>query len=237
MKNVRCIVFVLVAACSIIFPRSWSQEANPPAGTKQGSKSPEKGTTATDQSGKTTIKAERVALQREAEAIEARHMALDAEIASWSDNLGRWIREHEISNDPAQVVLSLSSRSYFLHQSKHSDGAGGDSGYSQLEDQMKDIQTKRKHIEADWVELLSRDRASIAMNHVKTAEKVQSFDFDFGDSTIPIPGISARQRCCPLTPRDSPAANCKLVGEWCSQGTGKRWVLNCLYICDVVALP
>lgn len=239
MKSVKLTALALVATSLVVVPLASSQEANPPASTKESRNTPGKGKTATEQTGKiSTLKAERLALQRKAEAIEARHQALDAEIAAWSENVGRWIKNNGITIDPARVVLSLSSRSFFLHQSQHSGAAGGDPEYSHLEAQMKEIQSKRKEIEANWLDLMSRDRASIARNHLKPAETQQAFDFDLGDSTIPIPGVSARQRCCALTIPDGDILHgCKLTKEGCKKNEGsKGWHLVCYYECDPIVL-
>jgi hypothetical protein len=239
MKRVNPTAMVLVAACLVVVPLSWSQEAKSPADTKESGKTSGKGMTATEQARKiSAIKAERLALRRQAEAIEARHQALDAEIAAWSENVDRWIKSNGITIDPARVVLSLSSRSFFLHESPHAGVSSGDPEYSHLEAQMTEIQAKRKKIEGDWLDLLSRDRASIVRSGLKPAETQQSFDFDLGDSTIPIPGISARQRCCALTLPDGDILHgCKLTKEGCAKNEGsKGWHLVCYYECDPIVL-
>jgi len=235
MKNMKLTGLVLAATCLMVVPLARSQQANPPASTKESGNTSGK---AAEQTGKiSAVKAERLALQREAEAIEARHQALDAEIAAWSENVGRWMKKNGITIDPARVVLSLSSRSFFLHESQHSGAASGDPEYSHLEDQMKEIQAKRKKIEANWLDLISRDRASIAKNHLKAVETQRSFDFELGDSTIPIPGTSARQGCCPLTMagQGKTLHGCKLTSETCEK-QGTEWQLTCGYTCDPVVL-
>jgi len=233
MKSKKLTTLVLLAACLLVIRLAWSQEANPPDATKESKKTSGKGTIPTKQTGNiSAIKAERLALQRDAEAIEARHQALDAEIAAWSEDVGRWIKNNGITIDPARVVLSLSSRSFFLHDSPHTGASSGDPEYSHLEDQMKGIQAKRKEIESDWLRLLSRDRASIAKNHLKPAKTERAFDFALGDSTIPIPGISARQSCCSLT---IGGRHCKLTGETCEK-VGSEWHLVCHYTCDPIVL-
>jgi hypothetical protein len=239
MTRVHPIALVLVAACWVVIPPAWSQGSTPPTSTKGTGKTSGQGMTAAEQARKlSTIKAERLALQRKAEAIEARHQALDAEIAAWSENVARWIKNNGVTIDPARVVLSLSSRSFFLHESPHAGAPSGDPEYSHLEDQMKEIQAKRKKIEANWLDLLSRDRASIVRSGLKPGETQQSFDFDLGDSTIPIPGVSARQRCCALTLPDGDILHgCKLVKEGCKKNEGsKGWHLVCYYECDPIVL-
>jgi len=238
MKSAKLITLVLLTACLLLIRLAWSQEANPPEATKESKKASGKGTTPTKQTGDlTAIKAERLALQKDAEAIEARHQALDSEIAVWSEDVGRWIKNNGITIDPAKVVLSLSSRSFFLHDSAHTGASNGDPEYSHLEDQMKGIQGKRKEIESDWLHLLSRDRASIAKSHLKPAMTQQAFDFGLGDSTIPIPGISARQGCCSLTlpGQGSTLHGCKLTGETCEKN-GSKWRRVCHYTCDPIIL-
>ena len=233
MKAMKLVV-ILAAASSIVLPSAWSQEADPTGGTKQSKEPSANVKDAAKQSeASSKLKIQRAALQREAEAIEARHAALDQEIAAWSENLGRWIKEQNIAIDPAQVVLSLSSRSYFLHEAKHSENAS-DAAYSRFEDQMKEIQEKRKKMEADWLDVLSRYGLWVARNHVKTFELQRSFDFNFGDSTIPIPGISARQGCCPLT---IPGHDCLQPSEFCVRKGKTGWERRCLYVCDIVLGP
>jgi hypothetical protein len=235
MKSAKLTTRVLVAACLLVV-LAWGQEAKSPDRTKQTSG---KGTAPTKQTGNiSAVKAERLALEREAEAIEARHQALDAEIAAWSEEVGRWIKNKGITIDPARVVLSLSSRSFFLHESPHSGASDGDPEYSHLEDQMKRIQARRKQIESDWLHLLSRDRASIARSHLKPAKTQQAFDFDLTDSTIPIPGVSARQRCCALTLPDGDILHgCKLTKEGCKKNEGSPgWHHVCYYECDPIVL-
>lgn len=235
MKSAKLTTLALVAACLLVVP-AWGQEAKSPGGTKETSG---KGTAPTRQKGTiSAVKAERLALEREAEAIEARHQALDAEIAAWSEDVGRWIKNNGITIDPARVVLSLSSRSFFLHDSPHPGASSGDPEYSRLEDRMKGIQAKRKAIESDWLHLLSRDRASIARSHLKPAATEQAFDFDPADSTIPIPGTSARQRCCALTlPAGDILHGCKLTKEGCAKNEGSRgWHHVCYYQCDPIVL-
>lgn len=231
MKAIKLMVFVLTVA---VLPSVRSQEANSRS-DKQQSKEPSSNATSATQQTKSSseLKAERAALQQDAEAIEARHVALDKEIAAWSENVARWMKEQNITIDPAQVVLSLSSRSYFLHEPKHSEAAS-DSGYSRLEDQMKEIQEKRRKIEADWLDVLSRYGVWVAKNHVKTFELQRSFDFNIGDSTIPLPGVSARQGCCPLT---LPGHTCLEPSEFCVRKGKTGWERVCLYICDIVLEP
>jgi hypothetical protein len=233
VKSVKLTALVFLATCLVVVPLTWSQEANAPASAKRSGKASGKGTTDVERK---KIKAKRLALQREAEAIETRHQALDAEIAAWSENVGRWIKKNEINIDPARVVFSLSSRSFFLHDSRHS--ASGDPEYSHLEGQMKEIQAKRRKIEANWLDLMSRDRASIARHRLKPAETKEAFDFELGDSTIPIPGVSARQKCCALTlPDGDILRGCKLTKETCEKNeTGKGWHLVCHYECDPIVL-
>jgi hypothetical protein len=148
------------------------------------------------------------------------------------------MKKNGVTIDPAKVVLSLSSRSYFLHDSPHPGAQSGDPEYSHLEAQMKEIQAKRKAIESDWLRLLSRDRASLAKSHLKAEKTEKSIDFDLGDSTIPIPGISARARCCALTLPDFDIfRGCKLTGESCAKNTGSSgWHLVCEYTCDPIML-
>jgi hypothetical protein len=237
MRSTKLITLVLLATGFAVVTLASSQEANPPQATKESKKASGKGSTPAKQTGDlTAIKAERLALQRDAEAMETRHQALDAEIAAWSEEVGRWIKKNKITIDPASVVLSLSSRSFFLHDSAHS-GSSGDPDYAHLEDQMKAIQAKRKEIESDWLRLLSRDRASIAKSHLKPAKTQQTFDFGFGDSTIPIPGVSARQNCCSLTLPGQGATlhGCKLTGESCEKA-GSKWHHVCSYTCDPIVL-
>jgi hypothetical protein len=239
MKSLKLTALVLVATCLVVIALAWSQQANPPASTKKSGKTSGPGMPATEQTGKiSALKAERLALQRQAEALEARHQTLDAEIAAWSANVGRWIKNNGITIDPARVVLSLSSRSFFLHESPHAGALSGNPEYSRLEDQMKEIQARRKKLEANWLDLLSRDRASIIRSGLKPAETQQSFDFDLGDSTIPVPGISARQRCCALTLPDGDILHgCKLTKEGCAKNEGsKGWHLVCYYECDPIVL-
>jgi hypothetical protein len=226
MKSAKLTPLLLVAAYLLVV-LTWGQQAKSPNGTTESKKTP---------ANLSAIKAERLALQREAKAIEARHQALDAEIATWSDDVGRWIKNKGITIDPARVVLSLSSRSFFLHDSPHSGTSNGDPEYSHLEHQMKGIQAKRKEIESDWLHLLSRDRASIAKSHLKPAKTLQAFDFELGDSTIPIPGISARQNCCALTLPDGDVLHgCKLTEETCEKN-GSKWHRVCSYSCDPIVL-
>jgi hypothetical protein len=181
------------------------------------------------------VNAERLAVQKEAEALQARHHALDEEIAAWSGNVGEWIKTNGIGLDPARVVLALSSRSFFLHEPQHA--ASGDAEYSRLEDQMQDIQAKRRAIESEWLELKSRDRASLQRMGLKPKEMQQEFAFEQGDSTIPIPGVSARQRCCPLTWPNDVFTGCKLTKETCRRDTAtKQWRLVCHYECDPIVL-
>jgi len=177
---------------------------------------------------------ERIALWKEAESIENRHQAVDNEIAAWSESLGAWAKKNATSIDPARLVLSLSSRSYFLHQPHPPGTTQTDAEYAQLEDQMKDIQTKQQQIEADWQGLLTRDRASIDRTGLKPKEVRQSFDYDFGDPTIPIPGVSARARCCSLTTKVPGETGCKLASEFCvkSATAGGKWQVWCMYVCD-----
>jgi hypothetical protein len=177
---------------------------------------------------------ERIALWNEAEAIEARHQSLDNEIAAWSESLGAWARKNAITIDPARLVLSLSSRSYFLHQPHPPSTTETDPEYAHLEDQMKEIQAKQRQIEADWQALLARDRASNDRAGVKPVEVQRTFEYDFGDSTIPIPGVSARQSCCSLTATFPGETGCKLLLEYCQKPStaGGKWQRVCWYICD-----
>ena len=181
-----------------------------------------------------TYDTERIALWKEAEAIEARHEAQDTEIAAWSESVGAWAKKNQITIDPAQLVLSLSSRSYFLHQPHPGDITQTDPEYEHLEDQMKQIQAKRGKIEADWQDLLTRDKASIDKTGLKPVESRQPFEYNFGDSTIPIPGVTARSKCCRLTTTLPGETGCKLVGEFCVKPTtaGGKWRVWCLYVCD-----
>jgi hypothetical protein len=180
--------------------------------------------------------AERIALQKEAEALQVRHHTLDEEVAAWSDSVGRWIRANGVGLDPARVVLALSSRSFFLHETQHGDGSG-DPEYSRLEDQMKVIQEKRRAIETEWLALKARDRASLERMGQKPKETMLELPFEQGDSTIPIPGVSARQRCCPLTLPNDIFTGCKLKSETCARDTAtKKWVLRCNYECDPIVL-
>ena len=185
-----------------------------------------------------SVNAERLALQKEAEALDARHHALDEEVAAWSANVDRWMKKNAIDVDPARVVHSLSSRSYFMHESQHA--ASGDPEYAHLEDQMQEIQKKRKEIEASWLELRSRDRASLARMGMQPKELQRSIPFEFGDPTVPIPGVSARQRCCSLTIRDESGllTGCKLTSESCRKDDppGKGWHLVCNYECDPIVI-
>lgn len=180
-----------------------------------------------------TLNAERDALWKEAEAVEARHMALDTQIAAWSDAVGAWAKQNAPDVDPARVVLALSSRSYFLHTSHPPDSADTDAVYVHLEDQMKEIQDTRSKIEADWRDLIARDRAWFDRAGQKPIEHRLTFDYEFGDSTIPIPGVSARQGCCKLTTTIPGETNCKLIGEWCEKLANGKWKRNCLYMCSV----
>jgi hypothetical protein len=177
---------------------------------------------------------ERVALWKEAEAIEARHQALDTEIAAWSESVGAWAKKNAITIDPGRLVLSLSSRSYFLHQPHPPGTTETDPEYAHLEDQMKEIQAKQRQIEADWQDLLTRDRASIDRTGLKPVEARQPFEYDFGDSTIPIPGVSARATCCRLTTTVPGETGCKLASEFCLKPTtaGGKWRVWCMYVCD-----
>ena len=187
-----------------------------------------------------SVNAERLALQREAEALAARHHALDEEIAAWSGNLERWMKANAIDVEPARVVLSLASRSFFLHESQHAGAAGADPEYAHLEDQMKEIERKRKEIEASWLELRARDRASLGRMNLQPREIQRSFPFEFGDSTIPIPGVSARARCCPLTINEEGGllTGCKLKSETCRKEDApkKGWKLVCSYECDPIVI-
>lgn len=163
---------------------------------------------------------------------------LDEEIAAWSEGVGRWIRASNVSLDPARVVLALSSRSYLLHESMQ-HGASGDPEYSHLEDQMQEIQSKRRAIDADWLALKARDRASLDRMGQQPKVTRLELPFEQGDSTIPIPGVSARQRCCPLTTGslDGTITGCKLTKESCRKDTpNKKWVLVCHYECDPIVL-
>jgi len=176
--------------------------------------------------------AERAALWKEAEAIEARHQALDNEIAAWSESIGAWAQKNAVTTDPARLVLSLSSRSYFLHQPPPPDAGNTDPEYAQLEHGMKEIQANQRRIEADWQALLTRDRASMDRGGLKPVERRESIEFDFGDPTIPIPGVSARARCCALT-KTIDGENCKLNSEFCATPAtkGGKWRHMCVYIC------
>jgi hypothetical protein len=180
---------------------------------------------------------ERAALQKEAKALDARHATLDDEVAGWSESVGRWIKENNVSIDPAQIVLSLSSQSFFLHEPQHTQGAGAGPGYAHLEEQWKQIQTKRRAIEADWSSLLSRSRAANERAGIKSTGHEQSFDIGLGDSTIPIPGVSARASCCRLT-IDLPAlgTTCRFVKERCERVDNKTWRRVCEYECDPIVL-
>jgi hypothetical protein len=177
--------------------------------------------------------AERAALWKDAEALEARHQALDNQIAAWSESVGAWAKKNAITADPARLVLSLSSRSYFLHQ-PHQGTTETDPEYAHLEDQMKEIQAKRRQIEADWQDLLMRDRASIDRTGSKPVEVQRTFEYDYGDSTIPIPGVSARQGCCSLTTTVPGETGCKLSFETCVKPStaGGKWTRWCVYVCD-----
>ena len=179
---------------------------------------------------------ERGDLQKEAKAIESRHMALDNEIAAWSESVGRFMKDDAVDLDPARVVLALSSRSFFLHQTQH-HGAGSDHpAYAHLEDQMKDIQTKRKAIEADWLTLLSRVETTNQRAGIKSTTHEESFDVGLGDPTIPIPGVSVRANCCPLV-LDLPqlGTTCRNTGEHCAPGPQKNtWRRVCEYLCDPI---
>ena len=175
------------------------------------------------------VKAERLALQKQAVAIEARHMALDEEIAAWSAEVGRWIEENGVTVDPARLVLSLEARSYFRHEMQH---GGGDPGYAHLEAGMKEIQAKRKALEADWLALLDSEAASVKRHGTTLTSKQDTLDFELGDPTVPIPGVSARARCCPLT-----AGGCWYTGEHCAPGPQKNtWHRVCEYECDPIIL-
>jgi hypothetical protein len=177
---------------------------------------------------------ERLALSKEAGAIEARHQLVDAQIASWSQAVGAWATKNNVTVDPARLVLSLASRSYFLHQPHPADMPNMDPEYAHLEDEMKDIHAKQRQIEVDWKSLLERDRASIERTGLKRVEHRQSFDFDVGDSTIPIPGVAARSKCCPLTTSVPGQTGCKLVEEFCVKPvtSGGKWTVWCMYTCD-----
>jgi hypothetical protein len=178
---------------------------------------------------------DRAALQKEAKAIEARHVALDNEIAAWSEGVGRWVKENDVRIDPAQVILSLSSQSFFLHDPQH--GAAGDAAYSHLEEQWKQIQARRQTIEADWSNLLSRNRAANERAGIKSTTHEEAFDFALGDSTIPVPGVAARASCCRLT-IDLPSlgTTCRLVKETCTRNADKTWHRVCHYECDPIVL-
>jgi hypothetical protein len=181
---------------------------------------------------------ERAALQNEAKAIEARHVALDKEIATWSENVGRFMKEGNVEIDPARVVLGLSSRSFFLHETQHHPEGSAEPAYAQLEDQMKDIQTKRKAIETDWLALLARVEAANQRAGIKSTTHEESFTTNIGDPTIPIPGVSARATCCKLV-IDLPSlgTTCRNTGEHCAPGPQKNtWVHVCEYLCDPIIL-
>jgi hypothetical protein len=229
MRTINLIALGAGVICLLLGSPLAYQEGNPPGSTKEGGATAGKGPTSAEQAGKTTTaKAELLSLQREAEAIEARHQALDAEIAAWSDEVGRWMKKNGITIDPARVVLSLTSRSYFLHASQHA--GSGDPEYSHLEDQIKGIQEKRSKIEADWLDFLSRIPASIASTQVKTTETQRSFDYELGDSTIPIRGVSARQSCCRLSFTDVDGSHCYFVKTYCEKA-GTNWRSRCMYLC------
>ena len=178
---------------------------------------------------------DRAALQKEAKAIEARHTALDEEIAAWSQSVGAWIKGNDVRIDPAQVVLSLSSQSFFLHDPQH--GAAKDAAYAHLEDQWKQIQAKRHAIEADWSTLLARTRTANERAAIKSTTHEEAFDFELGDSTIPIPGVAARASCCRLT-LDIPSlgTSCRFVKETCEKNADKTWHRVCHYECDPIVL-
>jgi hypothetical protein len=236
MKSMKA-VSLLSVALLLVVSLAWSQEANRPAKAQQSGPTSGKAKSGAGQTARiSAFKAERLALERKAQAIEARHHALDDEIAAWSESLSKWMKKNDVTIDPARVVLSLSSRSYLLHESQHA--RSGDPEYSRLEDQMKEIQEKRRNIDADWLKLIARDKASLARSRLKPAETQQTFDFDFGDSTIPIPGVSARQRCCALSFPDGDILHgCKLTKESCAKNEGsKGWHLVCEYKCDPIVL-
>jgi hypothetical protein len=182
------------------------------------------------------LNAERDALQREAEAISARHQALDDQISAWSESVGVWAKLNAPDVDPARLVLSLTSRSYFLHTAHQPATGDTDTAYVRLETEMKDIQEKRSRIETEWRDLIRRDRAWFDRAGQKPIEKQVSFDYEFGDSTVPIPGVSARQRCCSLTTKIPGETNCKLIDEFCAKDAKGKWKRVCVYICSVQAI-
>jgi hypothetical protein len=185
---------------------------------------------------RSNLNAERDVLWKEAEAIAARHAAFDSRIATWSEAVGAWAKQNAADIDPARIVLALSSRSYFLHARHSSDTADTDAAYVHLEDQMKEIQETRSRIDADWRDLITRDRAWFARAGQKPVEHQVTFDYEFGDSTIPIPGVSARQSCCSLTTKIPGETNCKLNSEFCVKPANRKWKRVCVYICSVQAI-
>jgi hypothetical protein len=182
------------------------------------------------------LNAERDALQREAEAISARHQALDDQIAAWSESVGVWAKQNAPDADPARLVLSLSSRSYFLHTAHQTAAGDTDAAYVRLETEMKDIQERRSRVETEWKDLIRRDRAWFDRAGQKPREQQVSFTYGFGDPTVPIPGVSARQRCCSLTTKIPGETNCKLIDEFCAKDAKGTWKRVCVYICSVVAV-
>jgi hypothetical protein len=182
------------------------------------------------------LNAERDVLQREAEAISTRHQALDDQIATWSESVGAWAKQSAPDVDAARLVLSLTSRSYFLHTAHQPATGDTDAAYIRLETEMKDIQDKRSRIETEWKDLIRRDRAWFDRAGQKPREQQVSFTYGVGDPTVPIPGVAARQRCCSLTAKIPGETNCKLIDEFCAKDAKGTWKRVCVYICSVVAI-
>ena len=191
--------------------------------------------------GQADPKAVFAGIERDAQSLRDRQVALDKEFSRITAELDAWSKRNKVGVATPQLVLSLLSRSLEPHlgSDAHQDTSSSKQSafereYADLEHAMALAMHERGEIDRGRADLIAR---LAPFEGKQTAKKTQNYRF--GDVFMPIAGlvgVSARS-ACEVGVRDLvPGQLCILVREECEaldrKHPSRGWVQICTYDCS-----